>query len=89
MLDFQPWHRDWISPVRNCDLWGFAELEGHDICSDFLLFCLQWQDPSVDQGLNSVLEDIALVGRMVNHPVVETVFGVICASYFIGTSSNW
>ena len=89
MLDFQSWRRDCISPVRNCDLWSFAELKSHHIGGDFLLLRLQCQDSSVDQGLNSILEDIALVSRMVDHPVVEAVFRVVCAPYLIGTPSIW
>ena len=89
MLDFQPWCRDGISPIRNCDLWSFAKLEGHHISSNLLLLRLQCQNSGIDQGLYSVLEDITLVSRMVDHPVIEAVFRVICAPYLIGTSSIW
>ena len=45
---FRSCFRDWERPIKNCDFWGLAELEGHHVCSDYLLFWLQGQDSSID-----------------------------------------
>jgi len=54
-----------------------SELKRYCVGSYCLLFWAQLLDFSVNQSLKHILEDVAVLGGVPNHPVVQEIFGII------------